>query len=173
MPSMNKGETTGDLARVLNGLEESFGATRPPKVCLPNGVSFEARRAADFFQNRRWQDVTLAVLRQEYPGDASACLEFLAPESGLYLLPAYLRICAESFRDADVISDTLERQLADDPSTAHHFGSLQERLTSEQKAAVANVLAYIRDHHESDEGAFASAAHALAAGWDRYLRSNA
>ena len=153
---------------VVAELEAAFRRVEPPPSIEPNGRSYEAVRAANFFSGRHWQDVTLDLLQSDYPGDVSACLEFLAPEAGLYFLPAYLRICVVAYRASDMLPYTLERQLSEKASTATHFGRLTNFLAIDQRRAVANVLAFVHGQYEQDFEE-SGAAIALQNGWGRFL----
>jgi hypothetical protein len=154
--------------QVLAELTEAFRDPEPPQAIGPNGHSYEARRAADFFAGRRWEDVTFDLLRRAYPGDISACLEFLSPEAGLYFLPAYLRICLVAYGESDMLPYTLERQLSQAPTAVSHFGCLAERLSAAQRRAVARVLEFVQENYER-EYEESGAAVALQTGWNRYL----
>ena len=153
---------------VITELEAAFLRTEPPLSIEPNGRSYEAVRAANFFSGRRWQHVTLDMLQSDYRGDISACLEFLAPEAGLYFLPAYLRICVVAYRESDMLPYTLERQLSEDASTATHFGRLSHVLAVDQRRAVANVLTFVHKKYEHDSEE-SGADIALQNGWGRFL----
>ena len=158
--------------QLLDELDEAFVDTEPPALIKPNGHSLEARRAAEFFSGRCWRDVTLEILRDGYPGDISACLEFLSAESGLYFLPAYLRICVVAYGESDVLPYTLERQLSESPANVSHFGRVTDRLSTAQRRVVASILSFLRDHHERDFDV-SGAAVALGSGWARYLVGHA
>jgi hypothetical protein len=132
------------------------------------GDSLEAAKVLAFFKNKKWPEITLESLVNEYQGDISACLEFLPPEAGLYYLPAYLIICVDSPVAADVLPDTLIRQLNQEPKNSKNFVSLISTLNLQQKNSIAKVLEFLATVDWSEQTA--SAAHrVLMDKWINYL----
>ena len=60
----------------------------------------------EFFQDRAWNEITLADLRDRYPGPRDACLYFMSAEAFRYFLPSYLTFFLRRWDEADSIADT-------------------------------------------------------------------
>jgi len=130
----------------------------------------ESRQIADYFRGRKWQDITLADLREGYIGDPSACLTFMTPSAFRFYLPAYLFICIESFSEADMIYDTTIRRLII-PNNSEDLLAFHERFvpfTIKQKQIVAKFLRQMDLLHDGDRVGH-DAKRALDGFWSSYL----
>ena len=81
--------------------------------------SLEAKQVGEFFAGRRWDEITLQLLRRSYVGDPAACLGFMRRSTFLYYLPAYLRICAKDGYKADAIFETTLWRLTPQQTSKH------------------------------------------------------
>ena len=97
-----------------------------------------------FFAGRRWEDVSLDVLRDEYDGDASACLCFMSPQAFWYYLPAYMLIAIDAYDEADVVGHAAVNALVADDLTR------RSGLTAPQRRAIVAFLEFMQDRHADD-----------------------
>lgn len=147
---------TDEQQEILHAIETAFGRTPPPEGrCIPGGASLEAIRVKNFFVGKPWWEITMDSLRDDYRGDPSACLTFMAAPARFYYLPTYLVMAVTDYLEADVMAASLSHKLIcsieqEDRDQPHSIKNLSES----KHRAIAMTLRYIRDNypeHESDE----------------------
>src|SRR5215210_5462243 len=141
----------------------------------PRYEDYEGHAVTAFHRGKRWQEITLRHLFDEYAGDASACLAFMQPEGWRYYLPAYLLMALE-WDEADVITDAVigglthpraraasftrvAHDLGLDPEAvlAQHTERFEQRisgLTAAELGAVCAVLGYLAGRADQDNARF-------------------
>lgn len=161
----------GHLCRPSLGeiIDRVFGESAVPNGSLVKGSQIEAQQVQDFFAGKTWRKVTLEALQKEYVGDGSACLWFMVPLVAAYYLPAYLKITALEYAEADAISAEFViklRRVAEGED--NDFAKALKSLNDEQNCAIALVLKQVATQYEA-AGPIKDASVALALKWDRYL----
>ncbi|SDR49108.1 hypothetical protein SAMN05444161_4580 [Rhizobiales bacterium GAS191] len=138
----------------------------------------EARQIAQYFRGKKWQDITLQGLKNDYVGDQSACLSFMTPEAFIYYLPAYLMLCINYPFESDMIYPSTIWNLTKDffpydPRFFEHrreeFKCRFENLALEKKRTIANFLALMHSLHDGKLTAGEDAQQALDRYWGQFL----
>jgi hypothetical protein len=129
-------------------------AARGPVV--PFEHDLEAQAIERFFAVRQWPDVTAAALWDDYPGDASACLIFMAPPAFRHFVPAYMLLALEDYVAADVSVSSLVSLLTPwrlVPGSDRECFGFDERmagLSVPGREAVAGCLLALQEGHPGD-----------------------
>jgi len=168
---MNKQESI--LSRELEDTFENQGPPRAKKL-LKEGTrksNIESGYVLNFFNGKRWNDVTLKQLTQHYEGDPSACLLFMSPEAFRYYLPLFLRICLIDYESADVIYDTTLWRLVPSKNnlSRKEFDELYSGYDLEKKSLIARILQHLAQAHIDDYGEKNDAQISLDEYWNEYL----
>ena len=151
-------------------IDAAFGGRSPPAVSnLVRSASLEAQQIMGFFAGKKWSDITLKTLQNDYVGDGSACLWFMTPEAAAYYLPAYLKMAVLDYYAADAISSEFMIKLhrvaeGDENNLAEGLAT----LNTKQNEAIARVLEVVASDYEST-GVVQDATRALKLRWARYL----
>ena len=168
---MNKQENI-----LTNELENIFHNDAPPNSenILRNGSyesNIESGYVVNFFNGKKWTDVTLNKFINDYEGDPSACLLFMSPEAFRYYLPLYLRICLVDYDNADVIYDTTLWRLIPSKNNMNReeFDELFNGYNGDQKALIAKILQFLAQAHIDDFGEKSDAQTALDDYWKEFL----
>ena len=151
-------------------IEHAFSKTVAPNGSLVKGSQAEAQQVQDFFAGKNWREINLNSLQVEYIGDGSACLWFMTPAVAAYYFPAYLKIAALTYAEADAISAEFMiklRRVAEGEN--NDFAKAVGFLSEEQNSAVACVLKKIATRYEAGSP-IQDASEALSLRWGRYLR---
>jgi hypothetical protein len=136
---------------------------------------YEGHAVTAFHRRKKWHELTLRHLLDEYAGDPSACLAFMVPEGWRYYLPAYLLMALER-DEADVITDAVigalthpraraaafarvAQDLDLDPEVVldEHTERFEQRmsgLTAAELAAVRTVLVHLAQRADADNVRF-------------------
>jgi hypothetical protein len=77
----------------------------------PRYPTYEGHAISAFHRGKRWWEITLRHLFDDYPGDPTACLAFMRPEGWRYCLPAYL------VNSRRVLPGSFAGSMADTPTT--------------------------------------------------------
>jgi hypothetical protein len=132
------------------------------------GASIEAQYVAHYFKGKRWSDLTVEALRNDYEGDPSACLSFMTHEAFRYFLPGYLKMALIQYDVADAIFDTVLFKLGGAANENTDLRLIVEGYNQAQLKAIAQYLqllsAKICKFYPVDE-----AAAALDEFWGKYL----
>ena len=157
----------------LRGLIDEAFAARP----YPGGdriadlgrlAAAEGRSLSEFFQGKDWRQVSLASLRDRYPGDPAVALRFMLDEGFRYYLPAYLLVALEP--EAEDITDALCFALTDPAPRAkedsRRFHARMAGLSLREKAAVTGVLRHLADRYDRAGEPDNSARDALDSYWE-------
>ncbi len=129
-------------------------AARGPVV--PFERDLEAQAIERFFAVRQWPDVTAATLWDDYPGDASACLIFMAPPAFRHFVPAYMLMALEDYVAADISVGSLVSLLTPwhlVPGSDRECFGFDERvagLSVPEREAVAGCLLALQEGHPGD-----------------------
>ena len=129
------------------------GANAPtPESFTPGAPSTEAGRVAAFFVRRSWEEVDLGALRDQYEGDGSACLRFMAPDAFRYYLAAYMFIAIDDYHAADVVGQAAVNVLtpAEGPTLARGEGERYAGFTRAQRGAIVTFLELMQQRHGGD-----------------------
>jgi hypothetical protein len=141
----------------------------------PRYPTYEGHAISAFHRGKRWQEITLRHLCDDYPGDPTACLAFMQPEGWRYYLPAYL-VIALDWRESDAVGDAVvgalthprarlesftrvanDLGLDPDDVVAAHSERFEERLSGlspTEVAAVRMVLEHLADRVEAENAPF-------------------
>lgn len=97
---------------------------------------YEGHAVTAFHRGKRWQEITLRHLREDYEGDSTACLAFMTPEGWRYYLPAYLLIALE-WKESDAIGDTVVFALTHPRARVESYSRVATDLGLEPEAVLA------------------------------------
>jgi hypothetical protein len=130
---------TEDAAR--RRVEEAFAARPYPgdeRIADkdPRYSSYEGHAVTAFHRGKRWHEVTLRHLLDDYPGDASACLAFMTPEGWRYYLPAYL-LMALAWDESNAVGDAVVGSLTHPRARKDAFTHVAHDLGLEPEAVLA------------------------------------
>lgn len=141
--------TNATLSELKTMFRSHFSEEYVSQSSFWNEASLEGQRVKQFFEGKRWTDISLAVLRSGYKGDASACLSFMSVAGAFYYLPAYLLIIAEEYWAADMVADSVLYEFANIlPSSSSVMQALQQ-MDNAQRAVISACLGYIADTYEN------------------------
>jgi hypothetical protein len=101
----------------------------------PRYDSYEGHAVTAFHRGKRWQEITLRHLLDDYAGDPSACLGFMTPEGWRYYLPAYLLI-ALAWDEGDIVADATVGTLTHPRARAESFTRVADDLGLEPEAVL-------------------------------------
>jgi hypothetical protein len=186
-----------DFAAVRRRVERAFAARPYPgddRIADADShyEDYEGHAVTAFHRGKRWQDLTLRHLLDDYPGDATACLAFMKPEGWRYYLPAYL-LMALQWDEADALADAVIGALTHprtQPSSlirvAHDLGLDAEKvladhterfeqrvsgLTAAERDAIRGVLLYLAERADAENArlgvSLSNAAREALASWER------
>lgn len=114
-----------------------------------SSLHLEPLQIRDYFAGKRWWDITLQGLFDDYIGDSSACLTFMAPAGVEYYLPAYLLIAVEHYYDGGVVTEDfaygLKRSIMRDD--LYRMGA----YSVEKKKAIVEVLVFLWKEYGDEE----------------------
>lgn len=157
-----------EIARLIAAAFDHGKPNRPPQQLIRSS-SVEAKQVQDFFAGRRWQEITFESLQNDYVGDGGACLWFMTPEAAAYYMPAYLRIAALQYEQADSIAaEFVGKLLRVAVGEESNIADAVTLLNIEQNKVIARVLERITLRSESMSGN-QDAATALRLKWYAYL----
>lgn len=192
------GRNLTDLAAARRRVEHAF-ANRPypGDELIADADSryedYEGHAVTAFHRGKRWQEITLRHLLDEYAGDPSACLAFMTPEGWRHYLPAYLLMALEG-DEAGAITDAVigalthprarkaaftrvARDLGLEPETvlAQHTERFEQRmseLTVVELRAARTVLVQLAMRADADNARFSvalpNAPREALESWERY-----
>jgi hypothetical protein len=132
------GSAPADLRRLV---EQAFAAREYPgddriADSDPRYESYEGHAISAFHRGKRWQEITLRHLLDDYAGDPTACLAFMTPEGWRYYLPAYL-VMALDWEEADAIGDAVVGALTHPRSRSESFTRVAQDLGLEPEDVLA------------------------------------
>ncbi|WP_422404056.1 DUF6714 family protein [Pseudomonas sp. GZD-209] len=137
----------GSIRKVV---EAAFKKENPPGASeIISSLHLEPLQIKDYFTGKRWWDITLQGLFDDYVGDSSACLTFMAPAGVEYYLPAYLLMAVEHYYDGGVVTEDfaygLKRSIMrDDLYRMSLYGV-------EKKKAIVEVLVFLWKEYGDEE----------------------
>jgi uncharacterized protein DUF6714 len=119
-----------------------------------SGRHLECNMVAEFFAGRRWTDITLGQLQNQYPGDPSACLSFMSPEAFRYYLPVYMAIAIDRHESSDLAAEAAVAALtpSEDASLAQYQATRWAGFNRNQREAIVAFLAHVVAAHGDDWG---------------------
>jgi hypothetical protein len=97
---------------------------------------YEGHAITRFHRGKRWQEITLGHLREDYEGDSTACLAFMTPEGWRYYLPAYLLIALE-WNESDAIGDAVVGAVTHPRARVESYSRVATDLGLEPEAVLA------------------------------------
>ncbi len=102
---------------------------------------------ATHFPATHWRDLSPQTVIG-YP----EALSVFTPESFRFFLPAFLLVCIEHYKEADVIPGNLVSgfQPRRDPRDQGRLQSRLDALSPDQRKAVSRVLEYLQREHGED-----------------------
>ncbi len=148
-------------------------AARGPVV--PFERDLEAQAIERFFAVRQWPDIMAATLWDDHPGDASACLIFMAPPALRHFVPAYMLMALEDYVAADVSVDSLVslltpwRLVPGSDRRCFGFDARVAGLSVPEREAVAGCLLALQEGHPKDWTAADAPSIPLRFFWGDYL----
>jgi hypothetical protein len=133
---------TGSAPAALRRLvEQAFAREYPGDNRIagsdPRYASYEGHAISAFHREKRWQDLTLRHLLDDYAGDPTACLAFMTPEGWRYYLPAYLLMTLD-WKAADAVGDSVVGALTHPRAREAAFARVAEDLGLEREAVLAS-----------------------------------
>lgn len=149
-------------------VEAAFKKENPPVASeIISSLHLEPVQIKDYFAGKRWWDITLQGLFDDYIGDSSACLTFMAPAGVEYYLPAYLLMAVEHYCDGGVVTEEfaygLKRSIMrDDLYRMSLYGV-------EKKKAIVEVLVFLWKEYGDEEALEAMRVVAMCWG-DEYIK---
>jgi hypothetical protein len=102
----------------------------------PRYPTYEGHAISAFHRGKRWQEITLSHLCEDYSGDPTACLAFMTPEGWRYYLPGYL-VMALDWDEADAVGDAVVGALTHPRSREASFTRVAHDLGLEPEAVIA------------------------------------
>jgi len=129
---------------------------------------YEGHRVSAFFRGKDWHEVSFASLRDGYAGDRTATLQFMLDEGFLYYLPAFLLMALEPQAGdmAEALSFVLTDPGPESGEDSRRFRARMERLSAEERAAVADALRFLADRYEREGDPGNPARDALRSYWE-------
>lgn len=146
----------GAVRRAFAGTPHPGAVIAARGLVVPFEHDLEAQAIERFFAVRQWPDVTAAALWDDYPGDASACLIFMAPPAFRHFVPAYMLLALEDYVAADVSVSSLVSLLTPwrlVPGSDRECFGFDERmagLSVPGREAVAGCLLALQEGHPGD-----------------------
>jgi hypothetical protein len=126
----------------------------------PRYESYEGHAVTRFHRGKHWREITLGHLREEYGGDATACLAFMTAEGWRYYLPAYLLIALE-WEEADAVGDTVIGNLTHPRALAESYARVADDLGLEREEVLRGQTARFEERLSGLDHAEIQAARAL------------
>lgn len=161
---------------LIRRLEMEFGNIELPRenqilLSTTKANDVEAGNVKEFFSGKRWNEITLDQLFDQYKSDPSASLLFMSPIAFRYYLPLFIKICISDYDDADLIYETTIWRLLPSKShlSSHEFNKLYDEYDLEKKSLIADILQYLSVAHIDDFGENNDARLALDEWWNKYL----
>jgi hypothetical protein len=129
---------------------------------------YEGHRVSAFFRGKDWREISFASLRDGYAGDRTATLHFMLDEGFLYYLPAFLLMVLEPQAGdmAEALSFVLTDRGPEGGEDSRRFRARMERLSAEERAAVADVLRLLVDRYDREGDPSNPARAALRSYWE-------
>lgn len=116
--------------------------------CSDQGyMTLEAQRVQEFFAGKRWQDVSLGVLRG-YRGDRTACLTFMSGEGFRYYYPSFLLMCLDDVLDRSELLESTAQKLGFGPRLPERHRQALTSYSVDQKRCIAEWLLLIAGRHQ-------------------------
>jgi hypothetical protein len=106
----------------------------------PRYDDYEGHAVARFHRGKQWREITLTHLREEYAGDATACLAFMTPDGWRYYLPAYLLIALE-WDEADAVGDAVIGNLTHPRDLSESYARVAHDLGLEPESVLRGQVA--------------------------------
>ena len=106
----------------------------------PRYDDYEGHAVTRFHRGKHWRKITLPHLREEYAGDATACLAFMTPDGWRYYLPAYLLIALE-WEKADAVGDAVIGNLTHPRALAELYARVADDLGLERESVLRGQVA--------------------------------
>ncbi|AZL74393.1 DUF6714 family protein [Pseudomonas oryziphila] len=131
-------------------VEAAFKKENPPDASeIISSLHLEPLQIKDYFAGKRWWDITLQGLFDDYIGDSSACLTFMTSAGVEYYLPAYLLMAVEHYYDGGIVTEDfaygLKRSIMrDDLYRMSLYGT-------EKKKAIVEVLVFLWKEYGDEE----------------------
>lgn len=115
--------------------------------------NYEGNQMAKFFRGKRWQQITLKSLQNEYRCDGSSCLCFMSPQSFKYYLPAYMIIAVEKYEEADAIGDSAIYALSppQDNDLIESWTQNISGFSEKQREAIVEFLQFMHENYKIDD----------------------
>jgi hypothetical protein len=111
----------------------------------------EARQISDFFLGKKWEEITLDALQNDYIGDPSACFSFMTDEAKKYYFPAYVIASLTNYYEADLIVDSTVYLLnPENWENRKEFSLWSNAFSKKQKKLIRDYLLYLRKYYSSD-----------------------
>lgn len=126
----------------------------------PRYDDYEGHAVTRFHRGKHWQEITLPHLREEYAGDATACLAFMTPEGWRYYLPAYLLIALE-WEEADAVGEAVIGNLTHPRALADSYARVADDLGLEREEVLRGQTARFEERLSGLGGTEIQAARAL------------
>jgi len=137
---------------ILEAIQVAFSSEQPPlRQHIPAGPaeqSIEYKYALEFYDSRRWQDISLEELVC-YKSGISAAVTFLSDVAFIYYLPLFMRCVVIDYEGSDLLVDSLlsELTLTEEESAGGTGTARFMSLKGVQKTAVAKFLKYLKQSH--------------------------
>ena len=128
----------------------------------PRYHGYEGHAVTRFHRGKHWQEITLPHLREEYAGDATACLAFMTPDGWRYYLPAYLLIALE-WEKADAVGDAVIGNLTHPRALPESYARVADDLGLELESVLRGQVARFEERLSGLGEAELQAARALLA----------
>ncbi|WP_252092407.1 DUF6714 family protein [Pseudomonas sp. MWU13-3659] len=138
------------LLSIRREVEAAFGKAEPPEADQVVKSRYpEPLQIRDYFAGKRWWELSLKDFRENYVGDESACLSFMAPAGIKYYLPAYLLMATESYYEGDILTQMLSWSMQGYVKYDSHYEL--SSLSLPQKNAVASVMSFIWEAYDDED----------------------
>jgi hypothetical protein len=131
-------ETPVDLRQAV---ERAFAARAYPgddriADSDPRYESYEGHQISAFHRGKRWQEITLRHVREDYEGDPTACLAFMTPQGWRYYLPAYL-LMALDWEASDAVGDAVVGSLTHPRAREASYARVADDLNLDREEVLA------------------------------------
>lgn len=107
--------------------------------CDQRPETLEAQNVRKFFAGKLWQDVNSKLI-EAYPGDRTACMEFMDNQAFHYYFPGFLLVCLDDVMDDFELLEPTARFLDLGSAPRNRRATVVNSYALQQKRCIAEWL---------------------------------